>query len=224
VPRAFKNSRAVTAITQAAARSVDGELAAVSRCAARLASAEGHLRSQAGLNMTRQEVRGGGGAAPTATATASRAAGLAASQGAGRGDTGGSGAGPAATTGAADEVGRQLRHQQMLLDGLMAKAARAAGLVEVNAARLAETKARLATDMRDKAQALSIDEAVLGVHSSGAADGCLPGPANVLGGGVAAPPGRAASEVGGPGGRRRWEGDAAALVAGAHQLVAESGR
>ncbi|KIY91644.1 hypothetical protein MNEG_16320, partial [Monoraphidium neglectum] len=145
---------------------------------------------------------------------------------------------PPAGAGGADEVGRQLHHQKLLLDGLVEKAARCARLVEAGAARLQEVRARLASDLKGKAEALTIDEAVLGVHGGSAGSGpraAAPPPAEptaaaaaaAKGAGMlagtltAAPPALVGTS---PGGRRRWEGDTAALVAAAHQLVGESAR
>jgi hypothetical protein len=192
---------------------VDAELAAVSRCAVRLASAEGHLRSQLGLNAARQEVRGrnngGGGGARTVAGLAPRTP---------RG--GGAAAAGAAAGAATDEVARQLHHQRLLLEGLLAKAGHAGRLAEAAAARLVEARARLAADVRDKAQALAIDEAVLGLHGgAGACDSAPPA------GALPAASAPLAGDAAGPARRRwKWEGDAAALVSGAQQLVAETGR
>jgi len=205
-------TRDMVGALQAADKSVAAELSAMARCHQRLQSADAHLRSQLGLNSARQQVRGGRAQLRETAVT--------------------------------DEVGRQLHHQQLLLDELLEKAGRCGRLVESASARLLECKGRLSRDLRNKGQALSIDEAVLGLHvgSAGHAIAAAPAattppvissggnPRRISGGGavsagggtaVLAPPAWAA---GSPGGRRKWEGDAAALIAGAQQLVAESGR
>ncbi|GBF89478.1 hypothetical protein Rsub_02050 [Raphidocelis subcapitata] len=241
-----------------AARAVDCEMAAMARCHQRLRSADAHLRSQLGLNEARQEVRGkvarprraqsGVGAASAAAAQLLAGPPVAAGAAVGRSAVGlllssgggGGGAGSRPSSAAPDEVARQLHHQRLLLDGLLERAGRAERLVAAAGARLAECRARLGADLWDKGQALSIDEAVLGMHGVGSGGGdrrasdAAAAPAGppaagsaaggVFGGATAAavPPAWAAG--GSPGGRRRWEGDSSTLVAGAQQLVAESGR
>ena len=136
-------------------------------------------------------------------------------------------AGRAAAAGSPDEAARQLHHQALLLEGLCAKAARAGGLVDAARGRLRECAARLAGDLRAKGAALSIDAVALGVRHGG--DGGAPPMPPPPGGAPAAPLGGGGGEGGGgagaaAGARRRWEGDSAALAAGAHELVAEGGR
>jgi hypothetical protein len=221
-------TRTMVLALQAAAAAVDAELAAMSRCHQRLKSADAHLRSQSGLNAARQQVRGGA-ARPHPK--------------------------PAASSTAADEVGRQLLHQQLLLEELLEKAARCARLVESATARLQECCARLGDDLKNKGQTLSIDEAVLGLHGGGGGGGggnahaiaAAPAATTPVGshsasrrssshqtdgggrrasssGGASGAAAPAAWAAGRPGGRRRWEGDSASLVAVAQQLAAESGR
>lgn len=124
--------------------------------------------------------------------------------------------------------------------------------VEADVAKLQEVRGRLLTDLKGKSEALTIDEAVLGLHggSTGNGGGGIHGhvhtiavnaavnagqtmerPAAGMGDGVGGVLGVGGQHTLGaalvgtsPGGRRRWEGDTLSLVSSAQQLVAESAR
>jgi hypothetical protein len=72
-----------------------------------------------------------------------------------------------------DEVSRGLARQEVLLGGLISKLQRVSSLVAHGADRLASCKQRLASSLRDKLDAVKVDEAVLRMSSSAGAAGAL---------------------------------------------------